>query len=96
MSSEACKVPRKKNSIEVNIRMALAMRNFGIGYEGIQPFCMHIHMPDPINKTAYQRQITVLLTAYMHFAVESMKQASDDGKVKEDSSDIAVIFDGTW
>ena len=97
MSSEACKVPRKKkNSIEVNIRMALAMRNLGIGYEGIQTFCMHMNMPDPMNKTAYQRTINVLHNAYMHVAAESMKQASDDVKVKEDSSDIAVSFDGTW
>ena len=75
--------------------MALAMRNLGIGYEGIQTFCRHMNMPDPMNKTAYQSTINILHNAYMHVAAESMKQTSEDVKVKEDSSDIAVSFDGT-
>ncbi len=39
---------KSKNSMEVNVRLAMALRNAGIGYNGLKNLCMHMNIHKPM------------------------------------------------
>ena len=87
---------KSKNSFEVNVRAVMAMRNLGIGHDGLESFCMHMNMNKPMTRNNYSKLIDSLHTEYMNEAEESMKSAAEEVKAKEQSTDIAASFDGSW
>ena len=74
----------------------MAFRNLGIGYDGIESFCMHMNMHKPMTKNNYMKVIDSLHDAYINVADESMKTAAAELKEIEQSNDIAASFDGSW
>ena len=97
-SSQYASIPgkNKKNSMEINIRSVLALRNLGIGYDGLDNFCTQMNMPKPMTKSNYQKIINSLHENYMKVAESSMKHAAEELKLKEKSTDISASFDGSW
>ncbi|XP_065066739.1 uncharacterized protein LOC135692514 [Rhopilema esculentum] len=87
---------KSKNSFEVNVRAVMAMRNLGIGHDGLESFCMHMNMQQPMTRNNYNKLIDSLHTVYMNEAEQSMKNAAEQVKAKEQSTDITASFDGSW
>lgn len=82
--------------MEVNVRICMALRNLGIGYDGLEHFCTQMNMHKPMTKKNYQNIISTLHTGYMEVAEESMKTAAEEVKKEDDTNDIAASFDGSW
>ena len=87
---------KSKNNFEVNVRAVMAMRNLGIGHDGLECFCLHMNMNQPMTRNNYSKLIDSLHTEYMNEAEESMKNAAEEVIAKEESTDIAASFDGSW
>ena len=97
-SSPYANVPCKKskNSMEVNVRLAMAFRNAGIGYDTLENVCTHMNMHKPMTKNNYLNVINSLHEGYVKEAANSMKRAAEEVKETEMSKDVAVSFDGSW
>ena len=74
----------------------MALRNLGIGYDGLENFCMSMNMNKPMTRNNYQKIISSLHDSCVAEAEKSMKNAAEEVKEKEDSNDIAASFDGSW
>ena len=74
----------------------MAMRTLGIGHDDLGIFCMHMNMNKPMTRNNYSKLIDSLHTEYMNEAEESMTNAAEEVKAKEQSTDIAASFDGSW
>ena len=85
-----------KRSCEVNVRMALAFRNIGCGYESIKNFALTMNMECPMTRKNYNALITNIHEAYCEEAKTSMMEAVEEVKSMSGSSDLTVSFDGTW
>ena len=96
-SSSTANIPGKsRNNMEVNVRMVMAMREIGVGYEGLNMFAINMNMHRPMTKNNYNKIIHSLHESFMNVASESMKVAAEDLKSKENTGDIAASFDGSW
>lgn len=96
-SSNPCKVLEKsRNHMEANVRLILAFRNLGIGYEGLSHFMTMMNMEQPVTKKNYDKILDSLHGAYMMEAEASMRKAAEEVKEKDGTCDIAASFDGTW
>ena len=87
---------KSKNSFDVNVRAVMAMRNLGIGHDGLESFCVHMNMQQPMTRNNYNKLIDSLHTVYMKEAEESMKNAAEQIKAKEQSTVITGSFYGSW
>ena len=79
---------KTKNNMEVNVRLIMALRNLGIGYDGLQHFCMTLNMNKPMTRNNYNKTVNSLHESYMAEAEQSMKIAAEEVKEKEQSADI--------
>ena len=50
----------KRNNMEVNVRISMALRNLGIGYDGLENFCTQMNMHKPMTKKNYQKTIDAI------------------------------------
>ena len=82
--------------MEVNVRLILALRNLGIGFEGLTQFTTMMNIEKHVNKNNYANIVDSLHNAYKEAAKISMSKAAEEVKEKDDSCDIAASFDGTW
>lgn len=92
---------RNKQAFEVNRRAVLAMRNIGVGHQGLVKFTCVMNMLPPMNENAYCNRVKALQDASEIVAKESMAKAANDMKElyvpnEEDLYDIAVSGAGTW
>ena len=96
-SSRYANVPGKKakNNMAINVRLIMALRNLGIGYDGLQHFCMTLNMNKPMTRNNYNTTVNSLHESYMAEVEQSMKIAAEEVKAKEQSADIAACFDGS-
>jgi len=85
-----------RSKMEVNIRTVMAFRNLGIGYEGLENFCMQMNMHKPMTRNNYGKVIDSLHDVYLEIAKQSMRNAAEEIKLKEKTTDIAASFDGSW
>lgn len=90
-----------KQAFEVNRRAVLAMRNIGVGHQGLVKFTCVMNMLPPMNENSYRDHVQALRNAAEAVAKASMTKAA--GEVKEFYEpaedglyDIAVSGDGTW
>ena len=90
-----------KQAFEVNRRVVLAMRNIGVGHQGLVKFTCVMNMLPPMNENSYRDHVKALRNAAESVAKSSMSKAA--GEVKEFYEpaedglyDIAVSGDGTW
>ena len=94
--STAKKKTQGRKPFEVNIRMVIAFREIGLGFEGIKNFsrCMNIHS---FAKLPFQRTNSQAGLAYHQVAKASMKRAaaevSDEG---DEPTKKRVKIDGAW
>ena len=95
-SNEAVVEGRTRNSMEVNVRIVMAFREVGIGYEGIADFASCMNMHKPMTRSNYNKIIGNMHKAYVEVASDSMKAASEELKSFEGKSDVSVSFDGSW
>ena len=91
-SSRYTNVPGKKakNNMEVNVRLIIALRNLGIGYDGLHYFCMTLNMNKPMTRNNYNTTVNSLHESYMAEAEQSMKIAAEEVKAKEQSVTTAI------
>ena len=74
----------------------MAMQNLHIGHDGLENFCIHINMHKRMTRKNYSKLIDSLHTEYMNKVEESMTNAAEEVTAKEQSTDIADSFDGSW
>ena len=92
---------QNKQAFEVNRRAVLAMRNIGVGHQGLEKFTCVMNMLPPMNENAYRDHVKAVRDATESVAKESMSKAANDVKEfyepnEEGLYDIAVSGDGTW
>ena len=87
---------KTKRSSEVNVRMVLAFRNIGCGYESINNFALAMNMESPMTRKNYSKLIANLHEAYCEEAKTSMTEAVEEARNISNSNDLTVSFDGTW
>ena len=85
----------------MNRRAVLAMRNIGVGHQGLVKFTCVMNMLPPMNENAYRDHVKAVRDATESVAKESMSKAANDVKEfyepsEEGLYDIAVSGDGTW
>lgn len=88
-------------AFEVNRRVVLALRNIGVGHQGLVKFCGVMNMLPPMNENSFQDHVKAVKRAAQTVSDESMSKAADEIKqFYEPESDgvynIAVSGDGTW
>ena len=70
-SSSTANIPGKsRNNMEVNVRMVMAMREIGVGYEGLNMFAINMNMHRPMTKNNYNKIIHSLHESFMNVASE--------------------------
>ena len=86
---------------KVNRRAVLAMRNIGVGHQGLVKFTCVMNMLPPMNENSYRDHVKALRNTAESVAKASMSKAA--GEVKEFYEpaedglyDIGVSGDGTW
>ena len=90
-SSRYTNVPGKKaKNKKVNVRLIIALRNLGIGYDGLQHFCMTLNMNKPMTQNNHNTTVNSLHESYMAEAEQSMKIAAEEVKAKEQSVTTAI------
>ena len=85
-----------RSKMEVKICTVIAFRYLGIGYEGLENFCMQMNMHKPMTRQTYGKVIDSLHDVYLEIAKQSMRTAAEEIKLKEKTIDIAASFDGSW
>ena len=88
-------------AFEVNRRVVLAMRNIGVGHQGLVKFCGVMNMLSPMNANAYSEHVKAIHGAAEVVAKDSMKSAAEGAKhfyePEEDGVyDVGISADGTW
>ena len=74
----------------------MAMRKLDVGHDGLESFCMHMNMQQPMTRSYYNKLIDSLHTVYVNEAEESMKSAAEEVIAKENSTDNTASFDSSW
>ncbi|XP_046862956.1 uncharacterized protein LOC124456591 [Xenia sp. Carnegie-2017] len=93
---------RVKNSkaFEANRRSVLAMRNIGVGDQGLVKFCGVMNMLSPMNANSYNDHVMAIHGAAEVVAKNSMKHAAEElnqfYKPKDGLYDVGISVDGTW
>ena len=97
-----CSKIENKQAFEVNRRAVLAMRNIGVGLQGLVKFTCVMNMLPPMNENSYRDHVKALRNAAESVVKASMSKAAA-GEVKEFYEpaedglyDIAVCGDWTW
>ena len=88
-------------AFEVNRRVVLALRNIGVGHQGLVKFCGVMNMLSPMNENSFQDHVKAVTRAAQTVSDESKSKAGDEIKqFYEPESDgvynITVSGDGTW
>ena len=90
---------------DINIHIAIAFRELGIGYAGIESFNRCMNMPKPMYRNAYDNIQKDMHIAYLEASQESMNNAAtevrkkklgNNGIVENEVVDTRVSVDGTW
>jgi len=76
--SEKVKGSPGKQSFDVNLRMALAIREIGKGHNVLSTFSTFMNMPLPMKKNNFQEINESLLKAYTIVAEESILEAGKE------------------
>ena len=87
---------KSRNNMEVNVQIIMAVREIGVGYEGLVDFATVMNMDKPMTRKTYNNIVGKLNESFIEVASNSMKHAADEVKIKEGTADIAVSFDGSW
>ena len=82
------RVNNKSKAFEANRRAVLAMRNIGVGHQGLVKFCGAMNMLAPMNANSY-----TVAKASMKSAAEETKQFYEP---EDDVYDIGIFADATW
>lgn len=94
------RVNNKSKAFEANRRAVLAMRNIGVGHQGLVKFCGVINMLAPMNANSYTNHVTAIRGAAEVAAKGSMKSAAEETKQfyepEDDVYDIGISADSTW
>lgn len=90
-----------KQAFKVNRRAVLAMRNIGVGHQGLVKFTCVMNMLPSMNENSYRDQVKTVRDSVESVAKDSMSRAA--GEVKEfyepaedGCYNVAVSGDGTW
>jgi hypothetical protein len=95
------RVNNKSKAFEANRRAVLAMRNIGVGHQGLVKFCGAMNMLAPMNANSYTDHVTAIHGAAELVAKASMKSAAEETKQfyepEEDGVyDVGISADGSW
>ena len=71
-------VNNKSKAFEANRRAVLAMRNIGIGHQGLVKFCGVMNMLAPMNANSYTGHVSAIHGAAEVVAKASMKSAAEE------------------
>eukprot|EP00795_Rhopilema_esculentum_P003911 gene3911-15234_t len=84
---------KSRNNMEVNVQTIMAFREIGVG---LVDFATIMNMAKPMTRKSYSSIASQLHEALVDVASKSMKQATEEVKMKEGTADIAASFGGTW
>ena len=88
-------------AFEVNCRIALASRNFGVGHQGFVKFAAVMNTPPPMNENSYRGSVDAVTKAAQTICQQSMRSADENVKNfyesdEDEAFDIGISGDDTW
>lgn len=86
----------KSNVPEINRRFIYSMRCIGQGYCSMKTFCGAMDLPEPIQKSAYNRSLRKICNSAKKVAAISMQNAAKQEVEIAGQSGLAVSGDGSW
>ncbi|XP_075751069.1 uncharacterized protein LOC142817685 [Rhipicephalus microplus] len=85
-----------RDAFAVNLKVVLAARAVGIGHEQLSRFCAVVGLPNPMHHKTFHAIGKKIHSAAVKAVCENMQRARSVTKEMVGSSDVAVMFDGTW
>lgn len=85
-----------RDSFAANVKAVVASRAIGIGHDQLSRFCAIVGLAKPMHHKTFQAISKKVHDAAMRAVTENLNQARAVTKQVVGSSDVAVMYDGTW
>ncbi|KAL1485609.1 hypothetical protein MTO96_031826 [Rhipicephalus appendiculatus] len=85
-----------RDSFAVNVKSVVAVRAIGVGHEQLVQFCAILGAPKPVHHKTFTAIGKKVHAAAMKAAAENLARARELTADDAGSTNVAVMFDGTW